>query len=219
MSELRRTIVGRPDKRSEVVDAAQRVFGRTGYALASMDLVAKEASVSTRTIYKHFPTKEDLFATVLEASAARVANDFIREVRDAPLTDPPQTLLTRLGHAYLRHLDDHPEHFAMVQQIKAGALDLPDVAIERWHLAGPERILDHITETLKTLIDAGSLRARSSSLAALHFVALVLAPRVVHPYGGSPFELTASDTVDSAVATFLRGYGAPENSPLQASRG
>jgi len=39
--------------------------------------MAELASVSTRTIYNHFETKEQLFAAVLEASAAQVAETFV----------------------------------------------------------------------------------------------------------------------------------------------
>ncbi len=207
MAETPRRVTGRPDKRSQVVAAAQRVFGRMGYAQAGMDLVAAEASVSTRTIYKHFATKEELFATVLEESATMVADDFIRELPDAEATAEPQALLTSVGHAYLRHLDDHPGHFAMVQQIRAGALELPDSVIQRWHHAGPDRILNDVIRVLSAMIDRGQLRAEPPRLIALHFVALILAPRAVHPYGSAPLAISADETVDSAVSTLLRGYG------------
>jgi AcrR family transcriptional regulator len=48
-----------------LVSAATRVFLRQGYASASIDEVAHEAGVSTRTIYGRFKNKADLLAAVI----------------------------------------------------------------------------------------------------------------------------------------------------------
>ena len=60
-------------KRRSILDGALRVFGRVGYLGASIDMIATEAEVSTRTIYNHFENKEELFSTVLLESSTRVA--------------------------------------------------------------------------------------------------------------------------------------------------
>ncbi|MFD0331899.1 TetR/AcrR family transcriptional regulator [Streptacidiphilus monticola] len=62
-----------PEKRAAITRAALTVFGRDGYSRAGMDALAKEAGVSTRTVYNHFPGgKEQLFATVIHDSADAV---------------------------------------------------------------------------------------------------------------------------------------------------
>jgi AcrR family transcriptional regulator len=45
--------------------AARAVFARLGYTRASTELIAGEAGVSTRTLYNHFATKDELFRSVL----------------------------------------------------------------------------------------------------------------------------------------------------------
>src|ERR1700687_30946 len=63
--------LGRPRRGTEsartdaLVSAATRVFLREGYGLASIDKVASEAGVSTRTIYERFRNKADLLAAVI----------------------------------------------------------------------------------------------------------------------------------------------------------
>ena len=47
----------------------------TTRALAGMEVVAREASVSTATLYAHFPSKGDLFIAVVESAVANLAND------------------------------------------------------------------------------------------------------------------------------------------------
>src|ERR1700732_2882965 len=62
--------VGRPRRGTEsarsdlLIAAATRVFLRDGYGGASIDRVAGEAGVSTRTIYERFKNKADLLAAV-----------------------------------------------------------------------------------------------------------------------------------------------------------
>ncbi len=58
--------------RDRIVEVARGLFRTKGYDAVSMDEVAKAAEVGTGTLYRHFPTKEDLYDAVLEAWADRV---------------------------------------------------------------------------------------------------------------------------------------------------
>jgi TetR/AcrR family transcriptional regulator of autoinduction and epiphytic fitness len=53
-------------KRAAILDAAMAEFRQSGYAATSMDRIAASAGVSKRTVYNHFPSKEALFAQILE---------------------------------------------------------------------------------------------------------------------------------------------------------
>jgi AcrR family transcriptional regulator len=81
----------RARKRDAITTAARSVFARDGYSRASIEAIAGRADVSTRTIYNHFESKEQLFAAVLEASAAQVADTFVatveRELGGTDVTD------------------------------------------------------------------------------------------------------------------------------------
>lgn len=53
-------------KREAILDAAVAEFRHSGYETTSMDRIAARAGVSKRTVYNHFPSKEALFAQILE---------------------------------------------------------------------------------------------------------------------------------------------------------
>lgn len=53
-------------KRAAIVQAAIAEFRANGFDATSMDRVAATAGVSKRTVYNHFPSKDDLFAQILE---------------------------------------------------------------------------------------------------------------------------------------------------------
>jgi AcrR family transcriptional regulator len=63
--------VGRPRRGTEaeridsLIAVATQVFVRDGYGGSSIDKVASEAGVSTRTIYERFKNKADLLGAVI----------------------------------------------------------------------------------------------------------------------------------------------------------
>jgi len=52
-------------KREAIVQAAIAEFREHGFAGTSMDRIAAAAEVSKRTVYNHFPSKDELFAEIL----------------------------------------------------------------------------------------------------------------------------------------------------------
>ena len=69
----------RADKGLAIMRAARAVFARDGYSRASIDVIAAAADVSTRTIYNHFASKEQLAVEVL----GRYVDDLgLRELAD-----------------------------------------------------------------------------------------------------------------------------------------
>jgi TetR/AcrR family transcriptional regulator, regulator of autoinduction and epiphytic fitness len=52
-------------KRLAIIGAATEEFLAAGFDATSMDRIAARASVSKRTVYNHFPSKEALFAAIL----------------------------------------------------------------------------------------------------------------------------------------------------------
>ncbi|MEN9865242.1 MAG: hypothetical protein RL748_832 [Pseudomonadota bacterium] len=52
-------------KREAIMQAAIAEFRDHGFDATSMDKIAAQAQVSKRTVYNHFPSKDDLFAAIL----------------------------------------------------------------------------------------------------------------------------------------------------------
>src|SRR5271154_6122176 len=58
--------------RERILEVAKQVFTRRG-ADASMDEIAKRAKIGPGTLYRHFPTRDDLLATVYMAEVEKLA--------------------------------------------------------------------------------------------------------------------------------------------------
>ncbi len=66
MTETTRTRLAPSDRRVLLMDAAARTFARLGYEDARMEDVADEAGVAKGLLYRHFPSKESLFTSLME---------------------------------------------------------------------------------------------------------------------------------------------------------
>src|ERR1700746_929617 len=71
-------------KRERILQVAKQAFSQSG-ANASLDEVAKEAGVGPGTLYRHFPTREDLLEAVYRIEVEKLA----ASVRKFAETSPP----------------------------------------------------------------------------------------------------------------------------------
>jgi AcrR family transcriptional regulator len=83
--------------RTAVLDAAQRLFERDGYPASSMQAIATEAGVASKTVYLAFATKSGLLRAVWDRAlkgddddAGVAQREWYREVMEEP--DPAQQL-------------------------------------------------------------------------------------------------------------------------------
>lgn len=83
-------------KRDAIIQAAIAEFRENGFNGTSMDRVAAVADVSKRTVYNHFPSKEELFEAILMRMWERSqAPDELAYTPDRPLRDQLLELLTQ----------------------------------------------------------------------------------------------------------------------------
>ena len=81
-------------KREAIIQAAIAEFRANGFEVTSMDKIAATAGVSKRTVYNHFPSKEELFAEILNQLWARIsAEQSVNYNRDQPLREQLRQML------------------------------------------------------------------------------------------------------------------------------
>jgi TetR/AcrR family transcriptional regulator of autoinduction and epiphytic fitness len=81
-------------KREAIIQAAIAEFRAHGFEITSMDKIAATAGVSKRTVYNHFPSKEELFAEILNQLWARIsAEQSVTYNRDQPLREQLRQML------------------------------------------------------------------------------------------------------------------------------
>lgn len=66
------------ERRTQILDAAERSFTRAGFHRATMHDVAAEAGMSPGNLYRYFPSKDALVAGLCERDRAELAEEFSR---------------------------------------------------------------------------------------------------------------------------------------------
>ena len=76
-------IAMRESKVADVLRGAREVFLKCGFEGASVDAIAEQAKVSKATLYAHFPSKDRLFLSVLQAECDRLSEEICRPLSNA----------------------------------------------------------------------------------------------------------------------------------------
>ncbi|MCW2955268.1 MAG: TetR/AcrR family transcriptional regulator [Thermoleophilia bacterium] len=122
------------ERRAVILAAAQREFARTGYHGVSTATIARASSCSEPMLYKHFASKQALFAAALEAASFRI------EAQWDTLFAAPGNLLDNWNATLPRIMND-PSYVEMMQLRKL-AVTLVDNDDIRATLDGMQRRLE-----------------------------------------------------------------------------
>ena len=192
------------EKRAAIMDAAIALFLSDGYDGASLEAVAKAAGVSSATVYKHFPTKADLFGGIM----ARLWENEGGAEEAIPAAGDPRAGLLRIGRDYANLLQ-RAQTVDLFRVIIAEAPRFPELGRELYE-RGKKPYLDRLRVYLQREIDAGLLKIDDIPLAKRQFLGMindvVFWPRqLIVDLEITPAESEA--VVEGAVETFLAAYG------------
>lgn len=114
---------GLSERHIRILDAAERVFARSGFHVATMHDVAAEAGMSPGNLYRYFSSKDAIIAGMAERDRMAIAADF------AALDPKSGNLLDQLEALGRRHLVEEPREKAIIcLQIWAEAARNPGMA-------------------------------------------------------------------------------------------
>jgi AcrR family transcriptional regulator len=80
-----------PSVRDRILDTAHRLFARDGFRAVGIDTIIAEAGVAKMSLYRHFPSKDDLIVAYLEESNRQFWEWLEGAVKD--LDDPSSKLI------------------------------------------------------------------------------------------------------------------------------
>ena len=181
--------------RERIVDAALDQLAEGGYASASMAGVARRASVATGTVYRHFPSKGDLFAEVFRRASQREV-DVLRDMTD--LHEPVAHRLAAWVEAFVRR--------ALASPVRAYALiaEPVDPGVEAERLTFRRAYADLFERALHDGVQRGEIPPLDAQLTAAAIVG-ALAEALVGPL---EHRQVGADVLVAGLQTFvLRSVG------------
>ena len=183
--------------RERIVDAALDQLAEGGYASASVAGVARRAGVATGTVYRHFPSKADLFAEVFRRASQREV-DVLRDMTGGD--EPVPSRLAAWVEAFVRR--------ALAEPTRAYALiaEPVDPAVERERLTFRRAYADLFERALHDGVERRELAPLDARLTAAAIVG-ALAEALVGPLQRRD---QGADALVAGLQTFvLRSVGTP----------
>ena len=193
-------------KYDQVLEGARRVFMADGFEGASVDEIARQASVSKATLYSYFPDKRLLFMEVANAECARQSREALDSI---DMAAPPREVLDQAGHHFLRFITS-----TFGQQIfricVAESDRFPELG-QQFYNSGPAVMRAEMAAYFQQAVDRGELVVDDFVLAADQFGELCKADvwtRLIFGVSKSVSDAEIDRVVEGAVETFMARYGA-----------
>lgn len=196
------------DPRHRVILREARLsFMTAGFAATRMEPIAREACVSTATLYAQFRSKSVLFAAVI----ADAAEDFATQMeRVRASSGPARQQLTQFMTAYAEFMGD-PFVRSVFRLVMAERPRFRDVAMNFFE-RGRSDFGAPLIKALMDLHAAGELVVPKPSWAAGQLMGMIEHPVFFMPMvTGDEVKAarTTEQIVDDCVETFLARYGRP----------
>lgn len=118
----------RAERRETILRGAARAFGRAGYAGTSVADLAAEVGVSPLIVYRHFDSKEEIYRTILERTAERLADALVGAGVPGSARSPTRTVLDAARHdpegfrLLWRHAAREPHFAGYADDLRARAV-------------------------------------------------------------------------------------------------
>jgi TetR/AcrR family transcriptional regulator of autoinduction and epiphytic fitness len=203
-------------KRAAILKAAREIFLRDGYSRAAMAEIAREADVSTATLYKHFDSKETLFAAVVQ--------DAYRETDTSMFVDiarkSARTVLKNIAALYADQQFDGQMN-DLLRVVIAEVPSAPDLAREVYRNSVLKRY-GHLQTTVEALVARGDLRPHDASASVRHLAGMVkefvVWPGLFALGFARPGDMDAK--IDACIDAYLKIYGTRplESAPSQEDK-
>jgi AcrR family transcriptional regulator len=204
--------VGRPSKEqaaetaNRIIDTAAQLFAAQGFAATSIEQVAAACSAGKDTIYRRFPSKEALFAAVVERVRAQTMRRLEMEIEASGGVGDALERLRRIARWFLTiNLD--PNMVAFKRIALSEAIVFGQDHHDQWQ-NDPimERLLALVSEAQKS----GMLRGDDPHLLVSHLLhSIIFGPSNDAMIGRTTYASAAAQDryFDQAWRLFLHGAG------------
>lgn len=201
----RKTKVEALETRSQVLDAAERVFSEKGVTNTSLNEIASAAGVTRGAIYWHFKNKYDLIEALLQR--VKLPLDEMLAARGADYADDPLGRIRAKSITVLQScvVDTHLRAVCTILFHKCEHIAEAQPVLER-HLASRNECATEVQDNFRAAIAAGQLPAhidpRFATLGLFSYI-----DGLIYNWLLGPEQFQLAEAAPQLVDTYLRGLG------------
>jgi TetR/AcrR family transcriptional regulator, mexJK operon transcriptional repressor len=187
---------------AKILDAATELFLRVGYEQASIDAILVQSGGSKSTLYAYFPTKQDLFRSVIDNVVDNSDVGFALDV-----SGNARMVLTEFAVSRQRVVLS-PRHRAVVGLVIAERDRFPDLAAIYWE-RGPQKSQRLLATYLEALKHREILAVDDAEEAAEFFVGMLFQrwyKQLLYVSMPVPTEAALRARAERVVARFWAAY-------------
>lgn len=195
-------------RRKAFIDAARDAFFANGYAGTTMSSIASKVGGSKTTLWSYFPSKEDLFAAIVDDIVHHYGQVLSIEL---PVDRPVPEVLRNFGQVLMTKLTSPP--LLSLYRLVIGEADRFPHLAETFYDRGPRRGKARAAEWVAEKMVRGEIRMGDPMRAVQHFSGLCQSGVYQFALLGMPEAADLSrigEEVDLAVESFCRAWCPPE---------
>jgi AcrR family transcriptional regulator len=191
-------------RRKAFIDAAREAFFANGYAGTTMSSIASKVGGSKTTLWSYFPSKEDLFAAIVDDIVDHYGQVL---TLDLPVDRPVPEVLRNFGNVLMTKLTSTP--LLSLYRLVVGEADRFPHLAETFYDRGPRRGKARAAEWVAEKMARGELRMGNPMRAVQQFSGLCQSGIYQFAILGLPegrdLDRVAAE-VEDAVDTFYRAW-------------
>jgi AcrR family transcriptional regulator len=190
------------DRRQQILQVATELFASRGFEGATTREIARRARVNEAIIFRHFPTKEDLYWAVIEAKVKSSASkEFMRDILLAGNT--ARDTFATLAETILRRREKDQ---TLSRLLLFSALENHHLS-QRFFQSYVADYYEILGDYIEHRIGAGEFRTVDPKLAARGFLGMVVYHSLIQDlFGGSKFHAYDSrEVAESMTDIWLEG--------------
>ncbi len=190
------------DRKQQILQVATELFANRGYEGATTREIAKRAKVNEAIIFRHFPTKEDLYWAVIEAKCAANAGKQIM-VGILEAGEDVRTTFVTLAETMMRRREKDP---SLMRLLLFSALENHRLS-ERFFQTYIADYYEVLAEYIRQRISTGEFRKINPQLAARGFLGMLVYHNMVQGiFGANRFQtFDLREVAENLVDIWLKG--------------
>ncbi len=189
------------ERRRQIIEAAAALFSRKGFRGTTTREVSEAAGVSEATVFKHFATKEDLYAAIIEAKSQtqQILTTAMRAVTDG---DDAEVLRT-LAREMIARTQTDP---TLMRLLFFSALEGHALS-DMFFRSRVQQLDSFLSRYIADRVAAGAFRPIDPIQATWNFIGMIVYHLLLRELFGQkpPAHLTMERAVEEMVALFLHG--------------